>query len=293
MSASSEASGSRAASRDDQPSSSSGLPVPPALERGAHRDRAAWIESGSFTVDLLARTLGREDLAGITVLDVGCGTKITKTLLDRGTPVGRYVGVDVSAEVIDWLQNNVSDPRFEYHHLDALNEMYNPTGTPLGDFERLPVGDEPYALLCLFSVFTHLGPGDYVSMLHLLRKHVKPDGVLVFSLFLEDPDQWSTIEVALRKQLESNDPAEVEAATEAIAQATAREAAASTSGGTAGADEGFVDEVPEKPLLRARYSRDYALELLRGTGWEVVALYPPVHTPVTTLIQHHMVCRPI
>ena len=38
---------------------------------------------------------------------------------------------------------------------------------------------------------------------------------------------------------------------------------------------GFVDEIPESPLKVARYERDYALELVGGTGWEVVALHPP------------------
>ena len=49
-----------------------------------------------------------------------------------------------------------------------------------------------------------------------------------------------------------------------------------------------VDEVPDQPLLIARYSRDYALELVDGTGWEVVELHPP-----EPYIQHYIVCRPV
>ena len=52
----------------------------------------------------------------------------------------------------------MSDPRFEFHHFDARNELYNPTGTPLADFEELPVGSARFDLISLFSVFTHLTP---------------------------------------------------------------------------------------------------------------------------------------
>ena len=101
------------------PSSPTGLPVPGNLQRGNHRLRQEWIESGVFAVDVLRRTVERPDLDGLDVLDVGCGTKIVKTLLDNALAIGSYVGVDVSVEVIDWLNENVSDPRFEFHHLDA------------------------------------------------------------------------------------------------------------------------------------------------------------------------------
>jgi len=92
-------------------STESGLPVPPELQRSAHRDRQEWVDSGLFAVDLLGRTVGRDDLTGVDVLDVGCGTKIVKTLLDNDRAVGRYVGIDVAAPVIEWLRANVSDPR--------------------------------------------------------------------------------------------------------------------------------------------------------------------------------------
>jgi hypothetical protein len=46
-------------------------------------------------------------------------TKIVKTLLDQARPVGRYVGIDVSPMIIDWLEANAHDHRFEFHHFDA------------------------------------------------------------------------------------------------------------------------------------------------------------------------------
>jgi SAM-dependent methyltransferase len=210
------------------------------------------------------------------VLDVGCGTKVVKTLLDNSLPIGRYVGVDVSDAVIEWLEANVTDPRFEFHHLNARNDLYNPSGTPLQEFDELPVKGSRFDLICLFSVFTHLAPDDYVAMLHLLRKHVRPTGRLLFSVFLNDPDNPNALTRALQAQLASDDPAKV------------REAEAAIARGLALKQGGFLDAVPEQPLLQAHYDKDFALELIDGTGWHVESLHPP-----NQHIQHHFVCRPV
>ena len=53
-------------------------------------------------------------------------------------------------------------------------------------------------------------------------------------------------------------------------------------------DPRFVDAIPDRPLEIARYEPDYALELVRDTGWEVLELHPPER-----FIQHHMICRPV
>ena len=79
------------------------LPVPPELEVRAHQTREEWVESGRFAVELLCRTLERGDLSEVDLLDVGCGTKLVKTLLDNSMSIGRYVGVDTQAKIVDWL----------------------------------------------------------------------------------------------------------------------------------------------------------------------------------------------
>jgi SAM-dependent methyltransferase len=244
-----------------------------------HSTDAQWEESGVFAVDLLCRTLDREDLSGVEVLDVGCGTKLVKTLIDHSLPVRRYVGIDVSSEIIEWLRANVADPRFEFHPLDARNEMYNPDGTELADFELLPVGGRRFDLICLFSVFTHLAPHDYVAMLRLLRRHAKPDTRLLFSLFLRDPERETTYEQAIRHRLASDDPQVRERTKASLARAIDHRASQRNAR--------FVDEVPGRPLEIARYERDYALELVDGTGWQVLELRPPEQH-----IQHYMICRP-
>ena len=272
---------------------SSGLPVPRGLERSLYRDRQEWIDSGKFAVELLCRTMSRRDLDGVDILDVGCGTKIVKTLLDDSLPVGRYVGVDVSDAVIDWLSANVTDRRFEFHRLDARNDLYNPTGTPLDEFQRLPVGKNCFDLICLFSVFTHLAPDDYVAMLRLLRRHVKEDGRLLFSLFMTDPAQASESARALEAGLASDDQVSewaraIEAGLASDDPTVVEQMKTALARPRAAKSRGFLDEDPDQPLLRAVYDKDLALELIEGTGWEVMSVNPPEHH-----IQHYIVCRPV
>jgi SAM-dependent methyltransferase len=252
------------------------LPVPSSLQRGAHRTRQEWLESGEFAVDLLCRTVGRKDLSDVHVLDVGCGTKIVKTLLDHEMPIGRYVGIDASSDVIDWLRANVSDPRFEFQHLDAHNAMYNPTGRDLASFEFLPVKPRRFDLICLFSVFTHLAPHDFEAMLQLLRRHVRSDGTLLFSLFLDDPERLAQ---AIRDNMNSDDP-EVRRETAAAVERATRERGVMRH-------PRFVDVDPQHPLRMARYRKDYALALVDASGWDSTALHPPER-----FIQHYVVCRP-
>ena len=215
------------------------LPVPPGLQRSAHRDRDEWVASGVFAVDLLCRTLGVDDLGGVAVLDVGCGTKVVKTLLDGQRPIGRYVGVDVAAKVIDWLQANVDDPRFfEFHHFAARNDLYNPSGPPLREFAELPVGGAEFDLICLFSVFTHLAPEDYAAMLRLTRRHVKPTGRLLFSVFIDDPGEPSQFEAVVQAALSSDDPAVRASAEARLAEALQHR------------NEGYWDAVPSNRCSR-------------------------------------------
>jgi SAM-dependent methyltransferase len=254
------------------------LEVPKALHRGRHQTDAQWEASGTALLDLLARAFGRTDLSSVSLLDVGCGTKFTKVILETGLPIQRYVGVDISADVISFLTANVDDPRFAFHHLDAHNELYNPTGQPLESFDALPVGDERFDLISLFSVFTHLAPHDYRAMLELLRHHVADDGGLLFSLFVDegiDPAQRAAFNEELRRRREAGDADVIRAIEERAAA------------GTEVPD--FVDRVPERPLLEAVYSEAYARRLIEGTGWEVLGL----HRPQPSVVQHYFVCRPI
>ena len=162
-----------------------------------------------------------------------------------------------------------------------------------------------FDVITLFSVFTHLAPHDYVAMLRVLRRHVAPDGRLLYSLFIDEPYaagygfQRTVGDVLARRLAEGGE--EAEALRDAIARrvAEAMEAGGGPGGGAEGSEAtvghdatgevpGFVDAVPERPLAVALYTRELAHELVEGTGWEVVEEHQPGEH-----IQHHVVCRPV
>jgi SAM-dependent methyltransferase len=252
------------------------LVVPSELCRNKIRDPEAVVDAAVWLLGHMSDHIGAPDLAGLDVLDFGCGVRFTQAFLNRGVPIKHYVGVDVSRTVIDFLRSNVSDPRFEFFHLDARNDRYNPTGQSFSEMTVPEIEGRRFDLICLFSVFTHLAPADYVAMLRLLRRFVRPDGRLFYTLFINERttgghgwvDHWS------KTISPSDDPRLQEAVASRVANA--------------GEPPDFHDAFPNDILRAALYSRRHAIELIDGTGWEPLSVSPPdIH------LQHHIVCAPV
>lgn len=305
------------------------LHVPPEMRRSAVKEEE-WLDSARWLLELTCERLGHDSLADLRVLDVGCGTKLTKALLEDERPIGRYVGVDVDPDVIALLHDQVHDERFEFHHMDVHNAMYNPTGLPLAERERLPVGDEQFDVIILFSVFTHLAPHDYPEMLRLLRAHAAPDGGLLYSLYLRETDETVADTVArrlgnamterpvARKRFAERFRARIEAGDEQALAQLARRQAERRARIEAGADtDAAAREVPPAPSTAPPADRDgpRAAEVAEP---DFVDLYPEeplrvaiyarpyaldlvdgtgwevtsVHPP-DRYVQHQIVCRPV
>ena len=253
--------------------------VPRKFRRG-HRANDEQV-SVDIAIDLIAhmsKHFGLADLGTTKLLDMGCGCKFTQAILDRNLPIGQYVGIDVYAEMIDFLQSNVNDPRFSFYHMNTHNDMYNQEGEPLTAETKLPIGDEKFDLICLFSVFTHLAPHDYVAMLKMLRAYVKPEGRLFYTVFVneETPGGHGYIDFFARGLRSAEDISDEKHMQRFLSMAKTEVA------------PDFTDMVAAQPLKVAMYSRDYALKLVENTGWEVESLNDPVKE-----IQHYMVCKPV
>jgi SAM-dependent methyltransferase len=164
------------------------LEVPKHLHRNSPRVVAAGYEhSGQTLINLVTRLAGIVDLRDIDVLDVGCGVRHVMTIINRGIQIKSYTGVEVSKAIVDFLKHNVEahDRRFRFFHWNVRNEMYNPKGGSLLSQDPLPANAR-FDLIWLFSVFTHLDPGDSETMLRLLRRHVRENGRLFFSAFIDE-----------------------------------------------------------------------------------------------------------
>jgi SAM-dependent methyltransferase len=258
-------------------SAGSELRIPARFRKTATTSEEQPLESALWLLDHMCEHLGLEDLGDTELLDFGCGVKFTQALINNSLPIKRYVGVDVDREMIDFLRANVDDPRFEYFHVDARNELYNPGGEVLSEQTKLPIDGRSFDVICLFSVFTHLAPQDYATLLKLLRRYVKPDGRLFYTLFVDEltegghglMDRWTK--------------GMTRAPSEKVAECIEKNPDATGVGTTVT----FRDLDPKRPLKWALYSEPYARELVDGSGWEVLELSPP-----DVYIQHHFVCKP-
>lgn len=211
---------------------------------------------GRAMLDRFAGALDRPDLAGVEMLVLGSGTETVQCILDQDLPVARYVGVSADAEVIDRLEG-IDDARFEFHHLDVGVAVTDPDLATVG----LPIGDQTFDLIWAVSVFDHLDPDGFATLLAALKRHARPESRLAFTVLLDErtPLGHGAID------------AFVAALGEGAASTTVR----------------FQDYLPEEPLLMALYERSYALELVAASGWELVRTEDPM-----PLFQHVFTLRP-
>ncbi len=250
--------------------------APMKFSRGvAQGDKA--MQSALWLLQYLCTQLGLDDLSHIEMLDFGCGVKFTEAFINRGLAIKRYVGVDVDEEMIKWLRDTVDDGRFEYSHLDAHNQRYNPGGQPLSDVMELPIDGRTFDLITLFSVFTHLAPHDYRAMLTLLRRYARHGTRLIYSLYIDELTEGGHgLMDYLGRSISDNQQALQGVIGDYVDPGTGSRRI-----------EPFIDMDPSRPLLWAVYSERRARELIEGTGWTVLRLLPP-----DEYIQHHFLCAP-
>ena len=141
---------------------------------------------GLMLIDYMCGRLGLPSLEGLDVLDFGCGTRFTDSIMNRQVPLRSYVGIDVDAPMVQFLEIHATDPRLEYHVLDAGNPLYNPDGKPMTTGLVLPLGERTFDVACMFSVITHQLPDDARAIFAALRRHVRPGGKLFFSCSIDD-----------------------------------------------------------------------------------------------------------
>ncbi|MBB4965714.1 class I SAM-dependent DNA methyltransferase [Saccharothrix violaceirubra] len=141
-------------------------------ELGERYERVKHIPSGLAERATLLQAL--PDLAGRTVLDVGCGTGFYPRLF-RTLGATRIVGVDSSTEMLACARRAGDD--IDYHHLDA-------TDLPvLGEFDVVTA----IWLLAYADDDAHLD-----RMIANLAANLTPDGTL--ALLIPNPDvDWDVV----------------------------------------------------------------------------------------------------
>ncbi len=110
--------------------------------------------------------------AGAKVLDLGCGDgkPILEYFIKHGINV---LGVDASTQMIELAKAN-----------------FPTTGFLLKDMRELDLEEEFDAIIAWHSFF-HLPAGDQPNMFAIFKRHLKPNGILLFTSGTERGEVWS------------------------------------------------------------------------------------------------------
>jgi SAM-dependent methyltransferase len=119
------------------------------------------------------------------VIDVGCGSGRLARILEDHHHAGRYVGLDVVPDLIQYARQNVKRPDWTFKVIEGL---------------LIPEVDNRADLICFFSVFTHLLHEQSYLYLEESVRVLKPGGKIIFS-FLDFvvPAHWIIFESTMRQ----------------------------------------------------------------------------------------------
>lgn len=122
------------------------------------------------------------------VVDVGCGQGRLAIGLSSGGRRQRYVGIDVSAESINWCVQHISArfPSYRFVHLDLINARYNPGGAALADEFKFPVADGEATVVYMWGVVTNMEPEHLPAYAAEIRRILMPGGRLFLTANVEE-----------------------------------------------------------------------------------------------------------
>jgi SAM-dependent methyltransferase len=141
---------------------------------------------------------------GMTVLEIGCGIgRDALQFVDIIGESGKYIGIDVTWDSVNWCQTNIAAKykNFEFHHFDAVHELYNPLGVKTSMDFQLPVRDRSIDRICVGSVFTHMFEEEVVHYMREIGRVLKADGLAYATFFLYSDE---TIEAARKTNVTHN-----------------------------------------------------------------------------------------
>src|SRR4029077_19545452 len=125
---------------------------------------------------------------------VGCGVgRLGTGLRAHFGKLANYTGVDVDAGSIAWCRKHLTGNNVAFIHLDLANDRYNPDGARMDENFRLPLRDESYDVIHLYSVFSHMETLDVVTYLHELYRLLAPEGTVFLTAFVEEEVEEMTI----------------------------------------------------------------------------------------------------
>src|SRR5438045_9248189 len=71
-------------------------------------------DTGLWLLQYMAERIGIPDLAGLDILDFGCGSRFDEAITTHDSPLRIYGGIDVHKAVIEFLTPNCHDDRLQF-----------------------------------------------------------------------------------------------------------------------------------------------------------------------------------
>ena len=165
----------------------------PGIPAKAHNFTGSAAPDFTSRGDALVQSLA--ELAGMTpssrVLDVGCGVGKLAIPMTRFLDAnGRYEGLDIVPEGIEWCKKHIVGPHDNVHFTlaDVYNKEYNPRGRVQPVDYRFPYDDETFNVVILYSVFTHMLPDDVDRYVGEIARVLTADGHAFVSYYIINPE---------------------------------------------------------------------------------------------------------
>lgn len=124
-----------------------------------------------------------------TIVDIGCGCgRFAHHLRDSNFQgrafCGRYYGIDVDQEMLEWCRRNFDAERFEFFHSTDASKSYKQDGT--GSTFNLPIPDGSVDLVFSTSLYTHLLEPEMRNYSEEAVRILKPGASMSMSFFCLD-----------------------------------------------------------------------------------------------------------
>jgi SAM-dependent methyltransferase len=121
------------------------------------------------------------------ILDVGCGTGLMGIASEPFlSPAGKYLGIDVIGENIDYCRRHYASSLFDFIHFDASNPLYAPGQQT--EKTPWPVEDKSFDMVTALSVWTHLDEDDAVYYFKEVGRVLKEGGKAIITFFCLDEE---------------------------------------------------------------------------------------------------------
>ncbi len=121
---------------------------------------------------------------GNKILEIGCGTGLLAIACEPFIKGGKYIGIDIMKDDINFCSDHYSSVDFEFLHINTRNPFYAPRQAEM--HARWPIESESVDLVLALSVWTHLGEEDAVFYFSELSRVLKQNGKAIVTFFLLD-----------------------------------------------------------------------------------------------------------